>query len=86
MAKPVKSLLRAIRMAIAIITIVVLAALTMSYLSAYVSPATVWWFQLFGLAYPVLAIGSIIGIIALYFIHKKWMFAGLIILLIGKII
>jgi len=83
MAEPGKSLLRILRIAIVIITIAVLAALGLSYLSAYVSPATVWWFQLFGLAYPILAIGSIIGIIVLYFIRKKWMVAGLIILLIG---
>lgn len=83
MAKPLTLFSRVFQFGILIIAAISLLALFLSYFSAYISPTTIWWFQLFGLAYPILVISSIAGLIALYFIRKKWMFAGIFILLVG---
>lgn len=58
-------------------------ALLLSYLSPFVSPEIVWWFQLFGLAYPIILVCFITLLPIIFFIKRKRWWSMMIILIVG---
>src|SRR5690554_7341795 len=57
--------------------------LLLSYLSAWIPPKTFWFFQLFGLAYPVLLVGTLLFFVINFLLRKKFIIP-LIVLLLGS--
>ena len=70
-----------------VLNIIVLVALILSYLAAYISPAQLWWLALFGLAYGTLLVINLCFVI--FWIlrkNKKYRYSLFISILgIGKI-
>ena len=61
----------------------VLLGLILSYLSPFVSPETVWWIQLFGLAYPVILLCAFILAITLLFFQRRKALILWVVIIIG---
>tara|TARA_B100000508_G_scaffold118450_1_gene98550 strand:+ start:66963 stop:68075 length:1113 start_codon:yes stop_codon:yes gene_type:complete len=74
---------RFLRRTIGLLSIVVSVALIISYFSPYVSPESIWWFQLFGLAYPIILISFIVSLPLLFFVNRKRWWSLMIILILG---
>lgn len=68
---------------VGLLSIVISVALLISYLSPYVSPESVWWIQLFGLAYPIILISFIILLPVLFFLKRKRFWLLFVIIIIG---
>lgn len=68
---------------IGFLSIVVSIALLLSFLSPFVSPENIWWFQLFGLAYPIILTCFIILLPLIFFIKRKRWWSMMIILIVG---
>ncbi|PKR80327.1 hypothetical protein CW751_10775 [Brumimicrobium salinarum] len=71
-----------LKLIIRITTFLFSIGLLISYFSSYVSPTSIWYIQLFGLAYPLLLVGTIVLTILNFLIRRKFIFS-LFILLAG---
>lgn len=65
------------------LTILTIIALLISYLSPFVSPKSIWWIQLFGLAYPVILLVYILLLPITFFLRRKRWWIMMFILLAG---
>ena len=74
---------RLIKILVRLLTLAFTLGLLLSYLSAMISPVNLWYFQLFGLAYPILLVGTLIFLVLNFLFRRKFMFA-LIVVLIGS--
>lgn len=68
---------------IRLFTLLFSLGLLLSYLSGSISPESLWFFQLFGLAYPVLLLGTLIFFVLNFLLRRKFLFP-LIVLLLGS--
>ena len=73
---------RLIKILVRLLTLAFSLGLLLSYASALVSPEKLWFFQLFGLGYPILLVGTLIIFVLNFLLRRKFMFP-LIVLLIG---
>lgn len=62
---------------------ILILGLILSYLSPYISPKTLWWIQLFGLAYPVILLITTILAVGLLFFKRKKALLLWVLLIIG---
>jgi endonuclease/exonuclease/phosphatase family metal-dependent hydrolase len=66
-----------------ILNVIAVVALGIAYLSNYISPAKVWYFAFFGLAYPVLLLLNIGFVVFWFFISRKHALISLFAILVG---
>jgi endonuclease/exonuclease/phosphatase family metal-dependent hydrolase len=62
---------------------VISAVLVISYFSPYVSPESVWWIQLFGLAYPIILLLFLLLTLIVFFTKKRSFWFMLAIFAVG---
>ncbi len=74
---------RLISRTIGLLSIAISIALLISYLSPYVSPDSIWWIQLFGLAYPIILISLLILLPVLFFLKRKRFWTLALIMIVG---
>lgn len=72
-----------LKIGIRIVTLAFTLGLLLSYASAWISPKSLWFFQLLGLAYPILFVGTLIFALLNFMLTKKYAFS-LIVLLLGS--
>lgn len=74
-------LLRLVDLLLTLLSLVACAALVLTYTVPYVSPGTVWFFPVLGLAAPGIYVGSVL--LTLYWIVRwRWLRAGTMLLLV----
>jgi vancomycin resistance protein VanJ len=83
MGKLSARLLRPLKWLFLICFYILMLGLLLSYLSPYVSPKTAWWIQLFGLAYPIILLITVILAIGFLFNSRKKALILWIVILIG---
>src|SRR5690554_2344679 len=72
-----------LKIGIRVVTLAFTLGLLLSYASAWISPKSLWFFQLLGLAYPILFVGTLIFALLNFMLTKKYAFS-LIVLLLGS--
>jgi len=83
MGKLSNHLLKPLKWLFVICFYLLILGLILSYLSPYISPKTAWWIQLFGLAYPVILLVTVIFALGLLFNNRKKALILWIVILIG---
>lgn len=70
-----------IKFIVRIATLIFSIGLLLSYTSAFIPPKSLWFFQLFGLAYPAILLATIVLMILNFLFSKKFIFPLLVILI-----